>query len=109
MSEQKLLLSIKDAMNFVRVSLSSMKKSELKRLASLLTDKFSELEKDFKFFQWFLACLDMIDCRLLKEKPSPKKKSAPSNPCHIVFEKKAIEMINLQRILKSSKVTEAIP
>ena len=107
--EKKLETSVKDSINFARISLSSMKKSELKRLASLLIDQFSKQHKDFPFTQWYTACLDMIDSRLIKEIPSKKKKSPPSNSCCILFDNKAIEMINPAKILRSSKVKEAIP
>ena len=38
-----------------------------------------------------------------------KKKTAPSNPCYIHFDNKAIEIINLAKIFKSLNVTELIP
>ena len=106
---QKLKTSIKDSMNFARMSLSSMKKSELKRVASLLTDQFSIQDKDFKYSQWYTACIDIIESRLFKETQSKKKKGPPSNPCRILFDNKAVEIINPARIFKSLKVVEAVP
>ena len=86
-----------------------MKKSELKRLASFLTEKFSQQNQNFMFSQWFTACLHMIDSRLIKEKPPKKKKSSPENPCRIVFDNKALEIVNLAKIFKSPKILETIP
>ena len=105
----KLRTSLKDSLNFARLSLSNMRKSELKKLASTLTEQFSRQRKDYPFSQWYSACLDMIDCRLIKDKSFKKKKSAPSNPCHILFDNKAMELINLSRIFKSPQVYQAIP
>ena len=42
-------------MNFARRSLSSMKKSELKRLASLLTDSFCTQDKGFSVLSVVLS------------------------------------------------------
>ena len=47
----KLSVSLKDSMNFACRSLSSMKNSELKCLASLLIETFSTQDKDFQFSQ----------------------------------------------------------
>ena len=105
----KLETSLKDALNFARLSLSSMKSSELKKLATVITDRFSNQQREFPFSQWYSVCLDMIDSRIMKDKPVKKKKVAPDNPCHILFDNKAIDIINLARILKSSKVTQTIP
>jgi len=62
---QELLVSnIKDSLNFLRVSITSMKKAELKRLADILCDGLLEKVNSFPYCQWYSAALDCIDCRL---------------------------------------------
>ena len=54
-----------NAMDFVRRSLSSMKKLSLRRTADLISDDFiSAEEQTCKFEQWYLAALHIIEPRI---------------------------------------------
>ena len=87
-----------DTANWIRITLSSTKRSFLRQCHDLLTKKLNNQTPDFKFSPWYLQCLDAIESKLYKP-PIPKtKKSPPENICQILFENKGIEMINLPRI-----------
>ena len=105
-----LMSDIKEALNFIRKSLSSLNKKELKKLGEIISDKLNNVDNDFQFSQWYSMALDIIDSKLFKEKPvNSKSKAPPKNICKIRFENKGVEMINVGRILNSKIVTEAIP
>ena len=98
--------SLHDALNYIRVSISSMNKSMLKQLADIVNDELLDQPADFKFTQWYSAILDLIDTKLYKPKP---KKSPPTNLCRIFFDNKGIERINLSRIFHDPEVKASIP
>ena len=108
--KEKLVHDIKNALNFIRTSLSSLKKSELKRLADMITDILSSSPLDFPFSQWYSVALDMIDCRLYKPKPEKKKKHChKSNFLRLHFCNKGVEAVNLSSILHHNEVLGAVP
>ena len=100
---------IQDALNFIRMSLSTMKKSILKKLGSRITDLLSHKPPNFPYAQWYTVALDLIDCRLFAipvEKPKRKK---VKNSLHINFSTKNIELVNLPSILRQKDVQESLP
>ena len=99
--------NLHDSLNFIRFSLASMKKSELKLLADLVNDEMVYKPSDFKYFQWYSAVLDTIDARVYKSLPVKSKKPPPKNVCHIHFDNKGIEMINLSSILNSPDIKKS--
>ena len=101
--------NIKDSANFIRVSLTALKNSELKKLSTLLNDVTLEKGHSFPYRQWFGLAQDLIDCRLLKPKPTKPKKVPPSNICPIYFDNKAIEMINIPKIFRNPLLKENLP
>ena len=70
--ENKLDHEIKNALNYVRTSLSCLRKADLKRLGDRISDILSSCPLDFPFSQWYSVALDIIDCKL--HKPQPLKK-----------------------------------
>ena len=104
-----LVRDIKSALNFIRTSLTCLRKSELKRLGDKITDIISTKPLDFPFSQWYSVALDIIDCRLYKPAPTKRKRPARSNFIRIHFCNKGVEAVNLSSILHQSEVLEAVP
>ena len=104
-----LLSSLPDALNFIRVRVSSFNKKDLKKLADIVNDKISDSANLTQFSQWYSVVLDLIDSKLYKPKTVKARKPKPSNICHVFFDNKAIEKINLPRILNDPKLGLSIP
>ena len=107
--EEILKSNLKEALNFIRMSLSTMKKSELKQLGYAVRELLGSKSLDFPFSQWYSAALDIIDCRIYVIPPSKPKRSSPSNILRVKFCSKGIEAVNLPSILHDSDVLESIP
>ena len=107
--DEILVHDIKNALNFIRKSLTCLKKSELKRLGDNVTDIISSKPLDFPYSQWYSVILDIIDCRLYKPLPPKKKRPPRSNFLRIHFSNKGIESVNLASILHHSEVLQAVP
>ena len=107
--EERLIHDIKSAMNYIRTSLSCLKKSELKRLGDKVTDILSSKPLDFPYSQWYSVILDIVDCRLYKPQPTKKKRLTKSNFIRVHFCNKGVEAVNLSSILHQSEVLEAVP
>ena len=102
--------NLPNAMNNLRILLSSMKKSELKILSDKLNDHVSSQRDDnFSFSQWYLAALDFIESKLFKPVPVKPKRKKPENVCKIYFHNKALDFINLSHILNDSELEGTIP
>ena len=101
--------NLKESLNFIRMSLYSMKKVELKHLGDHLNELLANKPYDFPFVQLYSAALDIIDCRIYKKPPPKPKRAPPSNILHINFRNKGIEMLNLSSILRSAEVANTIP
>ena len=109
-SLNKMLRSkLKDVLNFIRYNLASMKKANLKKLADLVTEELSSVDDNFPYIQWYYVILDIVDTKFFKPPKVKPKRTPPKNVCHVSFDNKAIEMINLSSILNSSSVTNTIP
>ena len=97
-------------MNLVRVLLASVKKSSCRVLFDRLTDFLSNKHDSFRYFQFFHAALDIIKSKIGKPPPRKvSKKAAPTNRCHISFDNKAIDFINMNRILKDKEIVNTLP
>ena len=58
-----------EALNFIRVSVSSFKKKELKKLAELADyDILSNSDRQFDFHQWYSVILDLIGTKFYRQK-----------------------------------------
>ena len=102
--------NLPNAMNNLRILLSSMKKSELKILSDKLNDHVSsQRDNNFSFSQWYLAALDFIESKLFKPVPVKPKRKKPENVCKIYFHNKALDFINLPHILNDSELEGTIP
>ena len=107
---ESLRTNLRNTMNLVRVLLSSLRKSSCKQLFTIITDYLSEKHDTFLFSQYFDAALDILASRLgtLPIQQSPRKTS-PSNRCHVTFNNKAIDFINVQKILSDKDVVNCLP
>ena len=106
----KILVSdIKNASNFIRISLGTLKKSELKKLGDKINDVLLSSPIDFMFTQWYPMALDMIDCRIYSPRPSKKKRQPLKNTIHVEFCNKGVELVNLPSILHDKEVLDSIP
>ena len=106
----KLQESLKSAMNFSRSVISSFNKKKLKKLLGCVNDFLNSQSDDFKFQQWYLAIIDIIEYRLsIKPSPSTKQKKPPKYRLNVNFINKGVEMINLPKILRYRKVINSMP
>ena len=101
--------SLHDALNYIRVSVSTMKKTHLKQLYDNVLDILTDQPNDFNLNHWYSAILDLIDSKLYKPKPTKAKKSPPTNICRVFYSSKAIERINLPKKLHDPCILRAIP
>lgn len=99
--------NISCAMNFVRVSLSSMSTQNLKSTHPIFVDACSSVPNQFK--QWYQAGLDIIESKTVPDKPHKPKKARPKNICSIFFDNKAVEMINFSKIVKDVSLVACLP
>ena len=107
---ESLRTNLRNTMNLVRVLLTSLKKSSCRVLFDRITDFLSTKHDSYRYFQFFYAALDIIKSKIGKP-PSPRvsKKTAPTNRCHISFNNKALDFININRILKDKEVINTLP
>ena len=101
--------NLPNAMNFIRITLSSMKKSCLRKLHTLFNDELSSKADDFKFAQWYNAAIDIIESKLYKPIPPKKRRPPPENTCSVFFHNKAVEPINLSHIFHEPDVLKSHP
>ena len=76
--------SIKDAPNFIRMSISNMKKSYLKITNELLSTKLSDSPPDFIFSIYYHQSIDLIESKICKPL-APKSKKTTSTCVQYVF------------------------
>ena len=102
--------NLPNTMNLVRVLLSSVKKSNCRILFDKITSFLSEKHDSYRFSQYFLAALDIVKSKI-GNPPIPTKpnKRTPSNICRISFSNKAIDFININKILKNDEVLQTLP
>ena len=96
-----------NASNNIRVALYSMKKKHLKLLADYINDFMNNNSSDFLYLAWYLMALDIIECKLFIEPPKITKRPNPKYRCNITFCNKALDFINLPKILRSNEVLQS--
>ena len=107
--EHLLTSDVKEAMNFIRMSLAAMKKSNLKLLGDRISDFLLSKPADFLYGQWYTVALDIIDCQTYAKLPTKPKRAPLTNVIHVKFLNKGTEMVNLSSILKDPKALDAVP
>ena len=101
--------SIKDAPNFIRISISSMKKSYLKITHQLLSTKLYDSPSDFIFSIYYHQATDLIESKIYKLLTPKSIKKPPKNMCSIFFKNKGVEFINIARILRGPDIVKSLP
>ena len=96
--------STKEAPNFMRISISSMKKSYLKITYQLLSTKLCDSPPDFIFSIYSHQAIDLIESKIYKKETTKKKR--PKNVCSMFFENKGVEFINIARISCYPDITQ---
>ena len=101
--------SIRNAANYIRVVLSSMKKKHMKELACHFREILEGEGDDYSSLQWYMIALDIIETRLYKPPPEKPKRKPSKYRMNINFANKALDFINLPKILRSEKLQEYRP
>ena len=106
---QTLNTGIKDAPNFIRISISSMKKSYMKMTHQLLSTKLCDSPPDFIFSIYYHQDIDLIESKIYKPLTPKSKKKLLKNVCSIFFENKGVEFINIARFLRDPDIVKSLP
>ena len=101
--------SIKDAPNFMRVSISSIKKFYLKNTHELLSKKLCDNPPDFIFSIYYHQAIDLIESKIYKPLTPKSKKKPPQTMCSIFFENKGVEFTNIVCILRDPDIVISLP
>ena len=100
--------SIKDALNFIRILVSSMKKSYLKITHELLNIKLRDSTPDFIFSIYYHQAIDLIESKIYKLLYPKSKKKPLQNVCSLFFKNKGVEFINIDRILPDPHIVKSL-
>ena len=101
--------SMKDAPNFIRISIFNIKKSYLKITHQLLSTKLCDSPPDFIFSIYYHQAIDLIDSKIYKSLTPKSKKKPLKNVCSIFFENKGVEFKNIARILREPNIVKSLP
>ena len=100
----------RNTMNLIRVLLSSLRKSHLKKLGDILTDFLDNKSDNFLFHQYFYAALDIISARLdIPNYDNTPSKHIPRYRCNVTFSNKGIDFVNIQKLLNSKDLLQLLP
>ena len=86
-----------NVLNYIRVSLASVKKGHLKQIADHINDFFNDQKS---------MALDIIETKLFKEPKEIIKKSILKYRCNLIFKSKIFDFINLPKILRSKEMCD---
>lgn len=81
----------------------------MKTVHLLVTDKLSQDSPILLYKQYFLQCIDIIECKLYKPIPPKCRKKPPENVCNIFFDNKGVELINIARIFRDPEIVSSLP
>ena len=99
-----------NTMNLIRVLLCNLKKANCRHLLDSINEFLSTKHDTFLNMQYFTAALDILKSKIGKPPEVPVvNKKRPSNYLRMTFNNKALDFINLQRILKDKEVVDALP
>ena len=98
-----------NAANKIRISLACMKKRHLKSVAEYINDYLSDKDSDFLHLTWYLMALDIIESKLFVEPTIYKKRPTPKYRCNLSFSNKALDFINLSKLLRSPAAMASLP
>ena len=97
---------IKNAYNQIRIKLNTLKKKTLKAIVAKILQM-----NDFgpKYINYYHFIVDIIDTKLYHKRKLTTKKSPPKHICVVKYDNKALEAINLSKILHFPDVISALP
>ena len=101
--------SLSNASNYIRITLSSMKRSSLRDIHTILSNNITDNNSSNLYDQYYLQALDIIESKLYNPKITDKPKKSPENICSIYFHNKGVEMINLANILRTAEIKSSLP
>ena len=101
--------NIKHAPNFIKISISSMKRSYLKITHELLRTKLCDSPSAFIFFIYYHQAIDLIESKICKPLPPKPQKKPPQDVCSVFFENKDAEFINIPHILRDPDIVKSLP
>ena len=99
--------SLPDVMNYIRITVASLKKTILKKITGLIKDTVFG-NKNQEFVQWYMAIIDAIESKLLIPTVEQTKKR-PDSVLNVKFHNKAVELINVPNILHSPLLSSSFP
>ena len=103
-----LKLDICHCMNFIRIKVASLSKPILKEIREIISDTIL-IREGLEYDQWYLAIIDAIESKLYVETPEVPKKKPPSCSLKLKFLNKAMEVINVGKILHASSLSSCFP
>ena len=101
--------SLPDVMNYIRITVDSLKKSTLKKIVDLINDTIFGSDDKQEFVQWYMAITDAIESKLLKPTVEQPTKKPPDSVLNVKFHNKAVELINVPNILHSPLLLSSFP
>ena len=100
--------SIKDTPDFIRILISSIKKSYLKITLELLSTKLCDSPRDFIFSMYYYQAIDLTGSKTYISL-NPMSKRKPSQIVYsIYFENKGVELINIARISSDPDIVKSL-
>ena len=107
---ESLRTDLRNTINLIRNLLTSVRRSQCRILFDRITDFLSSKHESYLYYQFFEAALDIIQSKIgPPPKVSVSNKRPPSNRCHISFNNKALDVINIRRILRDKDILNALP
>ena len=106
--EHLLQFDLVQCMNYIRIKVASLSKSVLKQVREIISDTIL-VQEELEFSQWYLAIIDAIESKLYVETPEVPKKKPPSCSIKLNFVNKAMEVINVGKILHSPSLYTCFP
>ena len=94
--------------NFIRISLNTMKKSDLRIIYTKLHEKISNEEGE-TWSHWYKMACDTIECKIYKPPTLVPPKKPSKYRISILFDNKSLDSINLQSILMSKETKDNSP
>ena len=95
--------------NNIRISLASLKKRHLKSTADFINDYLANNDTNLLYLPWYLMALDIIESKLFVEPVTTRKRSTPKYRCNVLFSNKALDFINLSKLLRSPESITNMP
>ena len=106
---QQFAKALNQMLNFIRISISSMKKFYFRITHQLLSTKLCDSPPDFTFSTYYRQPIDLIESKIYKSLTPKSKNKPPKNVRSIFFENKGVEFINIARILRDPDIVKSLP